>query len=61
MEKGVAVREWCLDRAIGTAPGYHHTDQIECAQAYEAYITGKEPKKRHCVCGVELTSVKIKE
>ncbi len=45
MEKEVAIREWCLGRAIETSPGFHYKQQVECAKAYEAYITGKEIKQ----------------
>ena len=54
MEKNVALREWCLDRASSLMGGCHFTGRIEYAEAYEAYLTGKEIKKACCSCGQEL-------
>lgn len=48
MEKNVAVREWCLERALAYHDfnSYANDTLIETAQMFEAYInTGKIPSR----------------
>lgn len=45
MERDVALRQWCLDKAIALLGHCRNTKEVlQCARDYEVYVT-KTPSK----------------